>query len=262
MAQGLIVATDVIAQTNEDQHLVAALEQVQEQFDLKSAPPAVLADGLMGTGANLEALDERGVTLYSPTSKPAAAENPAVRPDPTQPVPPAQWERLPLKKIGGRGKQKATGSESRSVSQAARRARRADGDARGASEVRPALFPGGASVRGDQAAVRRAQSALAWLGAGAHGMALAGHGIQLGAADVPDDAESGRSCAGITIPFTLDRVRPIDSRPNSFPCRVAHQRHGGQGGYKLIALVKNKIDRPSRWPLAYYLEFGICNSHC
>lgn len=106
MAHGLIVATDVIAQTNEDQHLVAAIEQVQEQFDLASAPPAVLADGLMGTGANLEALDERGVTLYSPTSQPAAEENPAVRPDPTQPVPPEQWEQLPLKKVGGRGKKK------------------------------------------------------------------------------------------------------------------------------------------------------------
>lgn len=106
MAQGLIVATDVIAQTNEDQHLTAALDQVQAQFGLESPPPAMLADGLMSTGANLAALDERGVTLYSPTSQLAAADNPAVRDDLTQPVPVEQWEQLPLKKVGGRGKPK------------------------------------------------------------------------------------------------------------------------------------------------------------
>ncbi len=106
MAHGLIVATDVIAQTNEDQHLGAALDQVQAQFGLESPPPALLADGLMATGTNLAALDERGVTLYSPASEPAAADNPAVRADPTQPVPSAEWEQLPLKKVGGRGKPK------------------------------------------------------------------------------------------------------------------------------------------------------------
>jgi hypothetical protein len=72
---------------------------------------------------------------------------------------------------------------------------------------------------------------------------LAGHGVQPGAADVVDAAESGRTRAGITIPSTLDRVRPIDSRPSSFPCRVAHQRPGGQGGNRLLPWIKYENQR-------------------
>jgi len=101
---GLIVSADVIAMTNEEQHLVAAIEDVQEQFGLETPPPEMLADGLMATGANLAALEERGITLYSPIAIPDPTTNPAIRDDPTQPVPPEDWDRLPMKNVRVKGK--------------------------------------------------------------------------------------------------------------------------------------------------------------
>ena len=70
---GLIVAANVIAQMNEEAHLVAAVQEVQQQFGLASPPREVLADGLMATGANLSELEALGVTLFSP----AATRDPA-----------------------------------------------------------------------------------------------------------------------------------------------------------------------------------------
>ncbi len=102
---GLVVQTDVIAMTNEDQHLVAAVEQVQRDFDLDQPSPEVLADGLMATGANLAELAQRGVTLYSPVPLPDP-NNPALRDDPSQPVPPAAWDRLPTKSVQTAGQKR------------------------------------------------------------------------------------------------------------------------------------------------------------
>jgi len=99
VASGLIVEATVLPVVNEAQHLIPALEAVQEQFDLAQPPPEVLADGLMGTAANLAAAEERGITLYSPCPIPDPAKNPALREDPTQPVPPEQWNRLPVQKV-------------------------------------------------------------------------------------------------------------------------------------------------------------------
>jgi len=101
---GLIVSADVIAMTNEERYLVGAIEDVQEQFDLETPPPEMLADGLMATGANLAALEELGVTLYSPIAIPNPTTNPAVRDDPTQPVPPEAWDQLPMKNVKVKGK--------------------------------------------------------------------------------------------------------------------------------------------------------------
>lgn len=110
---GLIVSAEVIARTNEEQHLVAAIEDVEGQFGLETPPPTMLADGLMATGANLAALDERGVTLYSPIAIPDPTTNPAVRDDPTRPVRPEDWDRLPMKKV------RVEGKESRQLDKAA-----------------------------------------------------------------------------------------------------------------------------------------------
>lgn len=98
VGSGLIVSADVIAMTNEEQHLLGAIDDVREQFALEQPSAEVLADGMMCTGANLAALDARGVTLYSPIELPDPA-NPALRDDPTQPVPPQQWEQLPTKLV-------------------------------------------------------------------------------------------------------------------------------------------------------------------
>lgn len=92
---GLIVAVDVISSTNEDVHLLPQLAAVQEDFGLSAPPPELLADGAMPTGPNLAALEAAGVTLFAPIPLPDPA-NPAFRDDPRQPVPPEQWDRLPM----------------------------------------------------------------------------------------------------------------------------------------------------------------------
>jgi transposase len=101
IASGLIVAEDVLNVVNEDGHLVPAVEEVQRQFGLET-PPEVLTDGLNCTGANLAACAERGISIISPCDVPDPATNPALRADPTQPVPEADWDRLPVHPIKGR----------------------------------------------------------------------------------------------------------------------------------------------------------------
>jgi len=101
---GLLVDVDVLQEVNEDQHLVESIQQVQQQFGLAEPPPEALADGLMATGANLSALEEQGITLYSPVAE--QQDNPAVRDDPRQPVPPEAWDQLPTRRVN-RGGQKS-----------------------------------------------------------------------------------------------------------------------------------------------------------
>jgi len=103
VASGLIVEATVLGVVNEDQHLIPAIEAVQEQFGLAQPPGEVLVDGLIGTGANLAAAEERGITVYSPCAVPDPA-NPALRDDPTRPVPAEQWDRLPTKNVKVSGK--------------------------------------------------------------------------------------------------------------------------------------------------------------
>jgi transposase len=98
IASGLIVGADVLNVVNEDGHLLAAVEGIQQQFGLAS-PPEVLTDGLNCTGANLAACAERGISMISPCEVPDPANNPALRADPTQPVPEADWDRLPVHRV-------------------------------------------------------------------------------------------------------------------------------------------------------------------
>ena len=97
MRSGLIVACEVIAMTNEEHHLVSQVEAVQANFGLEQPPSEVLADTRSLTGANLHALEQRGVTLFAPSKQPDPATNPARRADPTQPVPADQHDKLPTK---------------------------------------------------------------------------------------------------------------------------------------------------------------------
>jgi len=100
---GFIVSSDVISNTDEDKHLIPAIEDVQEQFGLDAPPAEVLADGMMATGENLAACDARGISLYSPLPGQSGAENPALRDDPTQPVSPNDRDRLPTKTVNRKG---------------------------------------------------------------------------------------------------------------------------------------------------------------
>lgn len=100
---GLIITEDVIAGTDEEQHLVDAVRDVEEKFGVR--PEEVQADALNSTGANLDALDEMDVTVYAPSGRPDPADNPAVRDDLTQPVPADQHDGLPTKKVKGGGRQ-------------------------------------------------------------------------------------------------------------------------------------------------------------
>jgi transposase len=103
---GLIVATDVIAMTNDESQVVAQVKQVQEDFQLPGPSPELLGDGAMGTGPNLAALEGLNVTLYSPLPGKNWPENPALRADPTQPVPQELWDQLPTRTVRPTGGQK------------------------------------------------------------------------------------------------------------------------------------------------------------
>jgi transposase len=92
IASGLIVADDVLNVINEDGHLIPQVEQVAR--DLGVQVQEVLTDGLNGTGANLAACAERGISLISPCPLPDPA-NPAFRDDPQQPVAESEWDKLP-----------------------------------------------------------------------------------------------------------------------------------------------------------------------
>jgi transposase len=96
---GLIVAQDVITQVNEDQFLIPQLETVQKDFGLEALPAEILADGLMCSGDNLQQLDERNSTLYSPSKLASPATNPACRADLTMAVPEDQWDSLPTQTV-------------------------------------------------------------------------------------------------------------------------------------------------------------------
>jgi transposase len=100
---GLIVSADVISNSDEDKHLLPAIEDVQEQFQLQAPPAEVLADAMMATGENLAACQDREIALYAPLAGQHDADNPALRDDPTQPVSPEDCDRLPTKTIRRHG---------------------------------------------------------------------------------------------------------------------------------------------------------------
>jgi transposase len=91
---GYIVDADVIVGPNEQQELAPSLDRVTETFGKK--PERALADGAFATGTNIRDLESRGIEFYSHLPVPPEKDNPAIRPDPTQPVPEVDWARLPI----------------------------------------------------------------------------------------------------------------------------------------------------------------------
>jgi transposase len=92
-ASRAIVFEDVLEGSDEAAAVLPAVEAVEA---LSGQPlERVLADGNFASGANLEALESRGTTPYMPPGTALGESNPANRPDPTEPVAPVDWERLP-----------------------------------------------------------------------------------------------------------------------------------------------------------------------
>ena len=91
---GYIVDADVIVGPNEQQELAPSLDRVTETFGKK--PQRALADGAFATGTNIREMQSRGIEFFSHLPLPPEKDNPAIRPDPTQPVPEADWDRLPI----------------------------------------------------------------------------------------------------------------------------------------------------------------------
>lgn len=99
---GFIVNAGVLNCINEDGEMLPAVDEVRKTFELTS-PPQLLADSLNATAANLAGCAERGIEVFSPAPPADATPNPALRADPTQPVPEAQWDQLPTRKVVVKG---------------------------------------------------------------------------------------------------------------------------------------------------------------
>ena len=91
---GFIIDADVIAINGEQRELLPSLDRVEQTLGEK--PEHALADGAFATGPNIDGLEQRGIEFFTNIPTPDPATNPAVRPDPTQPVPPEQWDQLPI----------------------------------------------------------------------------------------------------------------------------------------------------------------------
>lgn len=92
---GLVVAANVIANTDEDKHMIQAVKEVMDSFSLEHPPEQLLADGMMCTGENLAQCKTLGIDFYSPIKLGAKVDNPAQRQDLSQAVSAEDIARLP-----------------------------------------------------------------------------------------------------------------------------------------------------------------------
>jgi len=92
---GVIVAADVLPDSDESEALVPAVAQVQAVCGAK--PQQALADAGFSSGPNLQAMDRQQVEAFIPSgSRSDPQDNPARRADLSEPVPAEQWDRLPV----------------------------------------------------------------------------------------------------------------------------------------------------------------------
>jgi transposase len=92
---GLIVAADVLEDSDESEAVLPAVEAVRENMGQR--PQEMLADSAFSGGPNLQGLRDRGVEGYIPSAtRRDTADNPARREAPRQPVAAEQWDRLPI----------------------------------------------------------------------------------------------------------------------------------------------------------------------
>ena len=92
---GLIVSTIIINSPTEQDCAIGILDAVESDFNAKI--DEICADTAYCTGSNINEIEEvRGLDFYSPhRQSDHITHNPAVRDDPTQPVPESEWDQLP-----------------------------------------------------------------------------------------------------------------------------------------------------------------------
>lgn len=92
--RGFIVDHDVLAVINEGPAALPSVDRIEETFGQR--PERFLTDAGNNSGQIMAGMEERGVEFYAPaeSNKPQAG-NPALRDDPSVPVPESQWPELP-----------------------------------------------------------------------------------------------------------------------------------------------------------------------
>ena len=90
---GFIVDADVVIGNVEHDQMVASVERVESEQDVKVE--TMMGDTAYATGPNLTAIEDRGTQLLAPLAEPKCPDNPAIRDDPTQPVAEEDVDRLP-----------------------------------------------------------------------------------------------------------------------------------------------------------------------
>jgi transposase len=94
---GFIVGADVLVGNVEHVEAVAMVDRVEEDYG--EQPDAALGDAAYATGPNIADFEERSIEFLAPLAGgDAGNDNPAIREDPTQPVPDDQLDELPLNK--------------------------------------------------------------------------------------------------------------------------------------------------------------------
>jgi transposase len=94
---GFIVGADVLVGNVEHVEAVAMVDRLKEDYG--EQPDAALGDAAYSTGPNIADFEERSIELLSPLAAgDAGNDNPAIREEPTQPVPDDQLDELPLNK--------------------------------------------------------------------------------------------------------------------------------------------------------------------
>jgi len=91
---GFIVDCDVTSDVNESEVAVPSVDRIEDTFGQK--PEKFLTDGGNNSGQVMHEMEQREVEFYAPVESSQPQEgNPALRDDPTQPVPEDQWSELP-----------------------------------------------------------------------------------------------------------------------------------------------------------------------
>lgn len=91
---GFIMDAEAIIGGDESSQTLETIDRIEETFAEK--PEKLIGDTAFSSGENLAGLEERGVEAYMPQfNRPDQKNNPALRQDPTEPVPSAAWNQLP-----------------------------------------------------------------------------------------------------------------------------------------------------------------------